>query len=210
MPTERDLYGPLRAHEIYIAEIAVPTRSEGPGCREAIWFQGCVTACEGCCNPEMQDIGEGVVWLLMEFARCLEFEAERGRIEGITLLGGEPFLQAAGAADIAQTAQKLGLGVLTFTGYDYDELSKSNRPSVSRLLAATDLLIDGPFLAAQKSARRRWIGSENQRMHYLSERYRNHPDILSDYTQSVDVRLDNESVTVAGWPDLVGGVDGQS
>ena len=93
-------------------------------------------------------------------------------VEGITLLGGEPLAQAAGAAALARRAQALGLSVMVFSGFTLEEIRASADPDALNLLAHTDLLVDGPYLRDRPEPRRRWIGSSNQRVHVLTDRYR--------------------------------------
>src|SRR5439155_624986 len=85
--------------------------SSGPGRRYALWFQGCPLRCPGCCNPEMLPFVGGpprsVAEVLAEIAEARDVD----RIEGITLLGGEPLAHAAGAAALARGARALGLSV---------------------------------------------------------------------------------------------------
>ena len=184
-----------------VAEVADATLSEGPGTRFAVWVQGCRQRCEGCCNPEMFEEGQGQ---RMDLPRLIaRLERAAGTVEGISLLGGEPFLQAAPLARLARAARGLHLGVVVFSGYTLEELRASDLHGAADLLAVTDLLVDGPYLRDRASARRRWIGSDNQRMHFLSDRYRDHPDILQDHAQSVHLSISPDGdVQVSGWPSL--------
>lgn len=203
------LLGPERSDVLRVAQIARATGSEGPGLRFAVWLQGCLLRCPECCNPEMLDPSGGEERTVAELSAELAETTTEG-IVGLTILGGEPFHQSAGAASLAETARGLDLGVMVFTGYGYDRLRDAKHAGCLRLLAATDLLVDGPFVAARKSARRRWIGSENQKMHFLTPRYMGHPGIRSDYTQSVDLRVNEGEMLVTGWPDLVDGASRES
>ncbi len=69
---------------------------------------------------------------------------DAGTVPSGTLLGGEPFDQAAPCAELAEAGQRAGLGVITFAGYELECLSERSE-SCRRLLAATDLLVDGPY-----------------------------------------------------------------
>src|ERR1700690_87816 len=82
---------------LQVAQIVPATEAEGPGVRFALWFQGCPLRCPGCCNPEMLPFDGGVRMPASEAVRQLEEAARRHRIEGVTLLGGEPLAHAAGA-----------------------------------------------------------------------------------------------------------------
>ena len=64
------------------------------------------------------------------------------------------------------------LSVVTFTGYCIEDLRASGRPDYEALLSVTDLLIDGPFERDNLDFARPWVGSRNQRYHFLTERYR--------------------------------------
>src|SRR5687768_8746828 len=145
------------------------TRAEGPGARYALWVQGCSIRCPGCCNPHFFEADGGAdvpISTILE-----ELRAARPQLEGVTFLGGEPFEQAASLARIAAGARDMGLGVMTFTGYWLESLRARRDLTIDALLAATDLLVDGPFEAQRPERRRRWAGSENQRFHYLTARY---------------------------------------
>src|SRR5438046_544076 len=91
-------------------------------------------------------------------------------LEGITLPGGEPFAHAVGAVALADAAHALDLSVMIFTGFPLEDLRSSSDMNIHRLLDVTDILVDGPYVREQPETRRRWIGSSNQRVHFLSAR----------------------------------------
>jgi anaerobic ribonucleoside-triphosphate reductase activating protein len=126
--------------------------------------------------------------------------AERG-VEGITLLGGEPFAQAAGAADVARAAKARKLTVMVFSGYTLDELRR--REDAAALLALADLLVDGPYDRERPEPPppigRRWIGSTNQVMHYLTDAYSpDEPRMRAPNT--VELHWRDGKLLVNGWP----------
>ncbi len=146
------------------------TEAEGPGARFALWVQGCTVRCPGCCNPAMLDSAGGRAVSPAEVVR--EVAAVRHRIEGVTLQGGEPFEQAAPLAEVARAVRPLGLSVMAFSGYTLEELRAARDPGVAALLAETDILVDGRFDRERPERERRWVGSSNQRFHFLTGRYR--------------------------------------
>ena len=78
-----------------------------------------------------------------------------------------------GAAILAGRGRhELGLNVMVFTGYTLAEGRQLPDPAVGDLLAETDILVDGPYMREQPEKRRRWIGSANQQVHFLSDRCR--------------------------------------
>jgi anaerobic ribonucleoside-triphosphate reductase activating protein len=179
------------------------TACEGPGTRYALWMQGCAIRCAGCCNPQFFAARGGE---LLEVSRLLA-EARAAGGEGVTLLGGEPFDQAGPLSVFAVGARAAGLSVMTFTGYWLEELRARNEPAVTALLAATDLLVDGPYDATRPESLRRWAGSTNQRFHFLTSRYA--PGIESpapgEILRQVEVELAPDGrVRANGWPELSG------
>jgi anaerobic ribonucleoside-triphosphate reductase activating protein len=184
---------------LQVAQVVPCTEAEGPGRRFALWFQGCPLRCPGCCNPEMLPFEGGTRVPLEEVVADLEQAASRDAIEGITLLGGEPLSHATGGAALARAAHGLGLTVMVFTGHALEEARLLPDPAVAQLLAQTDILVDGPYLREQPETRRRWIGSANQRVHFLSDRCRaDDPRWLLPNT--LEVRLRGRELTVNGFP----------
>ena len=134
---------------------------DGPGLRLTVFTQGCPHRCPGCHNPETWDPAGGREVPLEELEALL---AADPLLQGLTLSGGEPFLQAGDCASLARRARRRGLDVWTYTGYRYEDLVEAGRADWEALLAATDVLVDGPFLQAQKSYAALFRGSGNQRL----------------------------------------------
>jgi len=154
---------PIRA-----AAVVDVTLAEGPGARFALWVQGCAIRCPGCCNPHMFDPAGGSPVEPEELLRRLD--RVRDRVEGVTLLGGEPFEQAAALAPFAREVRRRALTVVVFSGHLLEDLRADRPPGSAALLAEVDLLVDGPYVAARPERERRWAGSANQRFHFLSGR----------------------------------------
>jgi anaerobic ribonucleoside-triphosphate reductase activating protein len=180
---------------LQLAQIVPVTAAEGPGRRFALWFQGCPLRCPGCCNPEFLPFEGGESKSLAEV--LAELDAAKG-IEGITLLGGEPLAHAAGAAALALAAQDRGLSVMVFTGYMLEDAGRMG-PEVESLLAHTDILVDGPYLRDVPDTSRRWIGSTNQRIHFLTNRYRA-DDACWNERNTLEIRVRGNEVSVNGFP----------
>ena len=182
-----------------IAQIVPVTEAEGPGKRFAIWFQGCPLRCPGCCNPEMLPFEGGSSVPLEVLLQQIEAAAKESGIEGITLLGGEPVAHAAGAAELAAQVRSAGLSVMVFSGYTLEEIQAMPDPDAANLLRHTDLLVDGPYLRDQPELRRRWIGSANQQIHFLSGRYRA-DDPCWQVSNTLEIRLEHGELSVNGFP----------
>src|SRR5438045_2810869 len=158
--------------ELQIAQTVACTEAEGPGKRFALWFQGCPLRCPGCCNPEMLPFTGGQRLTLADVVAQIKTAAAAQGVEGITLLGGEPLAHATAASALAREVRLLSLTVMVFSGYTLEEARALPDPAVAELLAQTDILVDGPYVRELPETRRRWIGSSNQRIHFLTERYR--------------------------------------
>ncbi|WP_104750200.1 4Fe-4S single cluster domain-containing protein [Helicobacter cynogastricus] len=157
---------------INLAHLIEATEAEGPGLRIALWVQGCLKRCKGCCNAHLLPIKPAQIVPVLELKeRVKHIHAQYPDLEGITFLGGEPFLQAKGLAHIAKLCQTLGLSVMVFSGYLLEELQESQFKGTQALLEATDVLVDGEFEQDNPEVRRNWVGPTNQRFHYLSDRY---------------------------------------
>ena len=85
-------------------------------------------------------------------------------MSGVTFSGGEPFLQPKPLSELAQKVHERGLNITTFTGYTIEQLWQMHDEDVDALLNQTDVLIDGPFVAAKKDISLRFRGSSNQRI----------------------------------------------
>jgi anaerobic ribonucleoside-triphosphate reductase activating protein len=187
---------------VRVATIVDDTEAEGPGRRLALWVQGCTIRCAGCCNPEMFVADGGSEMALDEIVSRLTAAAG---IEGISILGGEPFEQAAGVAELARVVRHRGLTVMVYTGYTIGELRERARetPAVTELLAEIDLLVDGRYDRDRPEppppAGRRWIGSTNQVMHFLTPAYS--PDDPQMRTpNTVEVHWRAGRLMINGWP----------
>ena len=135
---------------------------DGPGLRYVIFTQGCFHRCPNCHNPDSWDIDAGKLFFVKEIIRIIR--KLNKNIQGITFSGGEPFLQAYELAQIAKEARKIGLDVVTYTGFAYEELIRMNDSGVNALLFSSDILIDGKYIHELKSASTQFCGSSNQRI----------------------------------------------
>ena len=179
-----------------VARIRPATRVNGPGIRAAVWVQGCTIGCPGCFNAHTHPHELRQAWDPARLAERLSQED----VEGVSILGGEPFQQAAACAGLAERSRELGLGVVTYSGYVGKVLMASRLPEVQRLLAATDLLIAGPFVQSKANDGSGWHGSSNQAFLFLSDRYRGERMREWDVDPVVEARVDGRVVDWNGIP----------
>lgn len=149
--------------KIRVAGIERESVVDGPGLRFVIFTQGCPHHCAGCHNPGAWDFDAGQETDTEEILRQVK---ETGLIRGVTISGGEPFEQAAACALLAERIKDMGLDIVTYTGYTFEKLQTraSGDPDVRRLLEATDLLVDGPYLLEERERDLPFRGSRNQRL----------------------------------------------
>ena len=177
------------------------TRAEGPGARYALWLQGCSIRCPGCCNPHLFEPSGGE--RVRAAVLLAEMRAVSDEIEGLTVLGGEPFDQAEALRPVLRGARALGLSVIVFSGFTLEELRARPEVAVGDVLRTIDVLVDGRYDASRPETERRWAGSTNQVFHYFTDRYS--PAIErpgpGEPLRSVEIRLGVDGrLSANGWP----------
>ena len=145
---------------IRVAGITNDSIVDGPGLRLTVFTQGCPHHCPGCHNPQSHDFDGGEI---RDTAEILELASDNILLDGITLSGGEPFAQAEACTEIAKGAHALGLNVWCYSGYTFETLLQGD-PAWLELLKNIDVLVDGPFILAQRTLDAHFRGSSNQRI----------------------------------------------
>ncbi|WP_342275530.1 4Fe-4S single cluster domain-containing protein [Spiroplasma endosymbiont of Cantharis lateralis] len=176
-----------------IGKFLMNSEIEGPGIRFVIWFQGCTIGCNGCSNQELLGL-EKKMFMPNEFIYEKILEAKTlFNIEGITLIGGEPFLQPDGLKELVIWSQKNNLSVICFTGYIYEQMLEEHND----ILKNIDILIDGPFIMKLLDKNRRLIGSKNQRVIKITDRYKN-CDYFEQPHSEVEIQIYNDRLSMNG------------
>lgn len=147
--------------EIRIAGTVSDSIVDGSGLRYTVFTQGCFHDCPGCHNPETHDPAGGTS---MDTGGIIAEFQKNPLICGITLSGGEPFLQAAACLELAKAAHTLHKDVWAYTGYTLEELREFFDPDIHALLAEIDVLVDGKFHLEERSLELKFCGSKNQRL----------------------------------------------
>ncbi len=165
--------------QIKIAGIVKESIVDGPGIRLVIFVQGCVHNCIGCHNPDTHSFSEGYY---IEIDNIVEMVKKDPLFDGITLSGGDPFHQGRVCAILANKIKDIGLNVVTYTGYTFEEII--NEIDINNgwkeLLYATDILIDGKFDIDKKSLLLKFRGSENQRIIDVKKSLKNNRIVIVD------------------------------
>lgn len=134
---------------------------DGPGIRFSVFVQGCPHHCPGCHNPESHDFSGGREADTEEIIRRMTMNP---LLDGLTLTGGEPMCQPQICLELARAAKAAGLNVWCYTGYTLEQLQAEGDADRLALLDAIDVLVDGPFLLAERSLELKYCGSRNQRL----------------------------------------------
>ena len=154
---------------------------DGPGFRFVCFVQGCPHRCPGCHNPGSHDRNGGREMTVEEVAAAM---VSNPLTDGLTLSGGEPMEQAADCRRLADLAHEAGLSVWCYTGYTLEQLLSRGTPDQRDLLEGVDVLVDGPFVLAERSLSLPWRGSRNQRI----------LDVPASLTAGVPVPLEQNSL----------------
>ena len=149
----------LKDVSLRVAGVIEESIVDGPGIRFVLFLQGCRLRCPGCQNPQTWDFDGGT---LVPSDEVLARIKENPLVHGVTFSGGEPFEQAEALLPLAKELKAQGYHLMAFSGFTLEQLVQ--KPECRALLEQLDLLVDGPFIEAQKSLDLRFRGSRNQRI----------------------------------------------
>lgn len=155
-------YNNIEDNKLRIAGLVEESIVDGPGIRFVIFTQGCPHGCLGCHNPQTHDFNGGKDESIDVIAQMID---SNPLLKGITLSGGEPFMQAKKLVELLNKVKNKKLDVITYTGFKYEELiEKANEQNnFMELINASDILIDGRFELDKKQEGLKFRGSSNQR-----------------------------------------------
>lgn len=174
----------------------------GPFLRSALWVHGCCFSCEGCLAKEM-NIGPFKEY---DPADLSELFLRIDDVEGITISGGEPFLQSEELATMLDRIKgKRDYGVIIYTGFLREQLDKHENVGVKRLLQHADILIDGHYMKELDDGKP-YRGSSNQKIHLLTDRYKT---IFEEYyngtpKRNIEIDIEKDNVYMVGVPSKNG------
>lgn len=145
--------------------------ANGLGCRTVLFVSGCRNGCKGCFQPQTWDFTYGECFDEQVQQKVLD-SLKPEYIEGMTLLGGEPFEEENQEALLPFMKKVKSLypdkNVWAFTGYIYDKDlilgGRKHTKDTDDLLSLIDVLVDGPFIEEQKDITLKFRGSVNQRI----------------------------------------------
>ena len=134
--------------------------ADGPGFRTSIYCAGCGHHCPGCHNIETWPFEGGTP---LDTEAIMNIVRSNPLSRGVTFSGGEPFAQAEGFTELAIALKEKNYEVASYSGYTFEQLLNGSEAQKT-LLEHIDVLIDGPFLQAEKTLTAVFRGSKNQRI----------------------------------------------
>lgn len=149
----------------YIAAYKPFTFVDGEGVRCSLYVSGCRFACPGCYNVAAQNFHYGTPFTSALLEQLL-VDLDHDYVQGLTFLGGEPFLNTQVCLTVAHAIRKKfgnRKDIWSFSGYSFEELQRET-PDKLELLRLLDVLIDGRFLLDQRDLTLQFRGSANQRV----------------------------------------------
>jgi anaerobic ribonucleoside-triphosphate reductase activating protein len=138
---------------------------DGPGIRTVIFTAGCPHHCKGCHNPSSWNPDGGDEIEVDELVRRIKMSGW----DGVTISGGEPFLQSSALAKLVMACKSLGKNVWVYTGYTMEQLVAMHDEAVQTVLDYADVLVDGRFEQSLRDMGLRFRGSRNQRIIFLNK-----------------------------------------
>lgn len=165
--------------EIRLAGVVEESTVDGPGIRYTVFTQGCLHNCKGCHNPQTHPLDGGYV---SDTNHIIAQIKKNSLITGITISGGEPFLQPNPVLELIKEAKKINMDVLVYSGYTFEELHDLKNPVIDEILKVADYLVDGRFEIAKKSYTLLFKGSSNQRIIDLQETLKQGKVIEKDFS----------------------------
>lgn len=140
----------------------------GEGVCVSFWVQGCPHQCPGCFNPETWDFKEGQPYTEHTKWEIIEDIGANGIKRNFSILGGEPLddRNLAMVEEVVTAVRQAypNIKIFLWTGYTIEDLSAVFNNKLSHILKTIDVLIDGPFIEAEKDLSLKLRGSKNQRI----------------------------------------------
>ncbi len=144
--------------------------ANGTGTCVSFWTQGCPHHCEGCHNPETWDFNGGIKLPTDIRGQIIKAICANDITRNFSILGGEPLCdENLEEVDKIVTAVRIAfpqIKIFIWTGYTLEQLQEKNDLKINHILSQIDVLIDGPYIEAERDITLELRGSKNQRILY--------------------------------------------
>ena len=145
-----------------------------PGMCVTFFVQGCPLRCKGCHNKDSWDYDGGLEFTPQVLDEIIEALTANNITRNLCIMGGEPlcdnnaFLTALVIEEVKKALPDIKIYI--WSGYTYEKLLESHHPQVRSVLQKADVLIDGPYIEAERDVSLPMRGSRNQRIIDLTEK----------------------------------------
>lgn len=154
-----------------IAKIKKYSIANGEGVRISIYISGCQFYCKECFNPETWDYNYGELYT-DQIKKEIEDVLKTNRVDGISLLGGDPLWQTIEdmkmIIDLCNLSHKYNKNVWIWSGFTWEQIFNNDNNPIAQMqqevIKQTDVFVDGLFINEKKDLRLKWCGSTNQRV----------------------------------------------
>ncbi len=163
--------------------------ADGTGVRTTLFVSGCTHHCRECFQPETWDFDFGEEFTDVQADGIIE-SLKGDYVEGLTLLGGEPF-EPANQKVLLPFLKRVreeapGKNIWSYSGYTWEELTdpentRCHTDDTLPMLKLIDILVDGEFHIEEKNLGLRFRGSANQRVLDVQSSLKEGRPVLSEY-----------------------------
>lgn len=184
---------------VKIHNIASCTTALGPGNRAAIWFQGCERRCKGCMSPNSRPLDGGATWEVEDLVNTV---CSFKDIEGVTVSGGEPFLQSNALFELLSGIRKRrDLGVIIYTGNTIKQLKDMHDNTIDAIIyELADIIIDGEYIDELNDGGS-LKGSSNQVVNFITDRYKKYKYLYESNQRNIQIMIQGNESLLIGVPE---------
>ena len=141
-----------------VLRIVEGTSVDGPGLRTSVYLAGCAHHCPGCHNPQSWDPAGGDDMSVGELMRVIAWNEAP-----LTLSGGDPLAQPGQVLELVRRVKtELNINIWLYTGYTWEQIVADRR--LADVVRWVDVVVEGPFILAQRDITLHFRGSSNQRI----------------------------------------------
>ena len=137
-----------------------------PGVSVSFFTQGCPHHCHGCHNPETWDFNGGREFTQETLNEIYKAITANGIMRSFCVMGGEPMCDQNLLLTylvISKVKEKFpDIKIYIWSGYYYEQLLERDNPKIKEILNLTDVLVDGPYIEAERDITLKMRGSKNQ------------------------------------------------
>lgn len=182
-----------------VAEICPATRTLGTGKRFVIWVQGCCFNCPGCVSPDWIPQKQATQ---VDIKRLAEYIVSMPDIDGLTVSGGEPMLQAKALSELFSYIRAArDISIICYSGFTLEQLQAKSKPAINQILTQIDVLIDGLYVDSLND-NQGFRGSSNQIVHFLTPRHILDVELFTQRHRDVEIHIRDTSALMVGVPPI--------